>query len=441
VSSSSWIELAILIACVLLAAMASGAETALTAIPRLLARSLEGQDDPASHAVARLRHNPTLFLSTILIINSVALIVASSVGTLLLLSLFGSPWGEIVETVGLSAVVLVFSELTPKNFAVRNPQRVALAVARPVAVASVVLRPIIVLLGWIVSGIMSVLGQGAYNKPMPLITEAELRQIVTVSEAEGVLEEEEHDMIRGIFELGETTVGEVKVPRVDMVAVSVATPLLEALDVMLQEGHSRIPVYEENIDNIVGVLYDKDVLKLIRQNDVDISLRGVVREALYVPESRKVGEFFRELQKRKVHIAIVLDEYGGTDGLVTLEDLLEEIVGEIQDETDREEPLFLQVDEDTWDVSAMVDMEQLNEELNLHLPISEVETLGGFVYEQVGGVPAVGLVVEADGARIEVMEIEGRRIRTVRVSRVRAKPDHDEDENASTGDHESEHAS
>ena len=291
----------------------------------------------------------------------------------------------------------------------------ALFLPIPVRLASIVLRPVIVVLGLRVAAIMKVLGQGGYNKPLPVITEEELREIVTVSEAEGVLEEEEHDMIRGIFEFGETTVGEVKVPRVDVVALPVTTPLMEALDVILQQGHSRIPVFDESIDNIVGILYDKDVLKYIRSNQQDVGLRDVVRPALYTPESKRVDEFFRELQTKKVHIAIVLDEYGGTDGIVTLEDLLEEIVGEIQDETDREQPLFEKIDEGVYEVSAMIDMDQLNEELDLHLPENGVETLGGFVYEQIGEVPSVGAVVNADGVTIEVTAVEGRRIRTLRI--------------------------
>jgi putative hemolysin len=415
VDSGSWIELAILIACLFLAGFASAAETALTALGRLTARSMEERNTPASRAVAYLRHDPSLFLSTILIINSAALIIASSMGTLLLTHNLPSPWGEVAATVGISILVLVFAELTPKNIAVRRPERAALFLARPVRVASIVLRPIIVILGGTVAAIMKVLGQGGYNKPMPLITEEELREIVSVSEAEGVLEEEEHDMIRGIFEFGETTVGEVKVPRVDMVALPVTTPLMEALDVILQQGHSRIPVFDESIDNIVGILYDKDVLKYIRSNQEDVSLRDVVRPALYTPESKRVGELFRELQTKKVHIAIVLDEYGGTDGIVTLEDLLEEIVGEIQDETDREQPLFEKIDEGVYEVSAMIDMDQLNEELDLHLPENGVETLGGFVYEQIGEVPSVGSVVTADGVTIEVTAVEGRRIRTLRI--------------------------
>lgn len=421
-SSASWIELAILIVCLFLAGFASGAETALTAIGRLTVRSMEARDTPSSRAVAYLRHDPSLFLSTILIINSVALIVASSAGTLLLVGNLPSPWGEVAATVGISVVVLIFSELTPKNIAVRRPERVALALAQPVRLASTLLRPIIVLLGVCVAAIMKAMGQGGYNKPAPVITEEELREIVNVSEAEGVLEEEEHDMIRGIFEFGETTVGEVKVPRVDMVALPVNTPLLEALDVILQQGHSRIPIYDENIDNIVGVLYDKDLLKYVRENQLDVSLRDAVRPALFVPESKRVDELFRELQHKKVHIAIVLDEYGGTDGLVTLEDLLEEIVGEIQDETDREQPLLEEIDKDTFDVSAMIDMEQLNELLSLTLPINGIETLGGFVYEQLGEVPTVGAVVDTGDATIQVLEVEGRRIRTLRVQRKTPPP-------------------
>ncbi|HEV3312334.1 MAG TPA: hemolysin family protein [Chloroflexota bacterium] len=418
----SWIELVVVLICLILAGVASGAETALTAIGRVGARSLEERNVPGSRAVAYLRRDPSLFLSTILIINSVALIVASSVGTLLMVHNLQPPWGEIAATAGLSVVVLIFAELTPKNIAVRQPERIALLLSRPVRLASQVLHPAIVVLGAAVAVIMRVLGQGGYNKPTPVITEEQLRQIVTVSEAEGVLEEEEHDMIRGIFDFGSTTVGEVKVPRVDMVTVPVQTPLLEALDVILQEGHSRIPVYEDSVDNIVGILYDKDLLKYVRENQLDVNLRDVVRPALHVPESKAVDELFRELQQQKVHIAIVLDEYGGTDGLVTLEDLLEEIVGEIQDETDRESPLLKQIDENTYDVSAMIDMEQLNEELGLELPINGVETLGGFVYEQVGQVPPVGEIVEADSITIEVVEVEGRRIRTLRVCRRQPDP-------------------
>ncbi len=425
-NSASWIELAILIVCLLLAGLAAGAETALTAIGRIALRTIQERNTKASDAVVYLRRDPNLFLSTILIVNSVALIVASSMGTLILVHAAPAPWGEIAATVGISLLVLVFAELTPKNIAVRRSESVALLLGRPVKAASFGLRPIITVLGFAVALLMKVMGQGGYNKPTALITEEELREIVSVSEAEGVLEEDEHDMIRGIFEFGETTVGEVKVPRVDMVSLPETTPLLEALDVILQQGHSRIPIYGENIDDIVGILYDKDVLKYVRENTLDVSLREIVRPAFYVPESKPVDELFRELQRRKVHIAIVLDEYGGTDGLVTLEDLLEEIVGEIQDETDKEEPLFERIDENVFDVSAMIDMEQLNEMLDVALPENGVETLGGFVYEQLGEVPNLGAIVTVGDISIEVVALEGRRIRTLRVCKPESNSGHHE---------------
>jgi putative hemolysin len=416
VNGLNWVELVVVLVCLVLAGFASAAETSLTALGRIAARALEDRNTAAGRAVAYLRHDPSLFLSTILVINSVALIVASSVGTLLLVSLFGGPWGEVAATVGLSVLVLIFVELAPKNVAVRRPQPVALALAVPIRFASILLRPVIVVLGVIVAGIMKSIGQGGYNRPAPLITEEQLREIVSVSEAEGVLEEEEHDMIRGIFQFGVTTVGEVKVPRVDMVALPVDTPLMEALDVILQKGHSRIPIYGESIDDILGVLYDKDVLKYVRSNQLNVDLRAVVRPAFHVPESKRVDELFRELQRKKVHIAIVVDEYGGTDGLVTLEDLLEEIVGEIQDETDKEEPLLAKVGEGTYEVSAMIDIEQLNEELQVQLEVNGMETLGGFVYEQLGEVPTVGAVVNTNQVCIKVVEVEGQRIRRVLVT-------------------------
>jgi CBS domain containing-hemolysin-like protein len=207
-------------------------------------------------------------------------------------------------------------------------------------------------------------------------------------------------------------------PRPDIVAVPVDMPLVEALDVVLREGHSRIPVYDESIDSVVGILYDKDLLRYIRENEVNISLRDVAREAIFVPGSKRADDLLREFQKKKVHMAIVVDEYGGTDGLVTIEDILEEIVGEIQDEYDTEEPLFVVVNENELIVDAMMRIEEVNEEMDIDLPEDNgIETLGGFIFERLGELPEVGDVIEVDHLRLEVVEIEGRRIKKVRVTR------------------------
>jgi len=193
---------------------------------------------------------------------------------------------------------------------------------------------------------------------------------------------------------------------------------MDALDVILREGHSRIPVYEDSIDKIVGILYDKDVLKYMRENDVTVSLRDVARPAIFVFESKRADDLLREFQRQKVHMAIVFDEYGRTVGLVTIEDILEEIVGEIQDEYDTEEPPYSKVNEDEYIFDAMVRLEDVNEEMNIQLVAdNDIDTLGGFLFEHLNEVPEVGDLVRADGVQLEVVEIEGRRIKKVHLSR------------------------
>ncbi|MGH2442827.1 MAG: hemolysin family protein, partial [Chloroflexota bacterium] len=213
-------------------------------------------------------------------------------------------------------------------------------------------------------------------------------------------------------------VDQVMRPRVDIVAVPVDMPLLDALDVVLREGHSRIPVYEETMDQIVGILYDKDLLKYVRENEVEVSLRDVVRQPIFVPESKRAADLLRDFQKLKVHMAIVFDEYGGTAGLVTIEDILEEIVGEIQDEYDKEEPLVTKVSEDEYLFDAMVRIEEVNEVMGLDLTAENgMETLGGFVFEHLGEVAEVDDSVQTDHVTLRVVDIEGRRIKKVLITR------------------------
>jgi CBS domain containing-hemolysin-like protein len=298
---------------------------------------------------------------------------------------------------------------------------VSILVARPVRVFAILLAPAIFVTGNIVGGLMRLLGQGGGMQTVHIVTEDELRQSLQIAEAGHEITEEETDRIQGILDLDKISVGEVMKPRVDIIAVEVETPLMDALDIVIREGHSRIPVYEEGIDRIVGILYDKDLLKYLRESELDVSLKDVARPAIFVPESKRADVLLRDFQKQKVHMAIVVDEFGGTAGLVTIEDLLEEIVGEIQDEYDVEEAPFQQINDEEWIVDAMVRIEEVNEEVDLDLVHENgIETLGGFVYEQLGEVPEEGAVVYADGAKLEVAEIDGRRIKKVRITRVQA---------------------
>jgi len=243
--------------------------------------------------------------------------------------------------------------------------------------------------------------------------------VVDAGEEGGVLEEEEKEMIYSIFDFGDTLTREVMVPRIDVVALDASMPLTEATDLVIRTTHSRVPVYQGTIDNIVGVLYAKDLLRMLRAGNLSVPLTKVVRPAYFVPEAKKASDLLAELQKRRVHIAIVVDEYGGVAGLATIEDILEEIVGEIQDEYDTsEEPLFHQEAEGAYVFDARTNLDDVSRLLNVPLPTNEsYDTLGGFLYAQLGKVPAAGEQLRFAGLAIEVLNVSGRRIGKVRVQR------------------------
>jgi len=224
------------------------------------------------------------------------------------------------------------------------------------------------------------------------------------------LEEEEREMIQGIFEFADTTVKEVMVPRIDVISANLENSVEEVLELIVKYGHSRIPLYDRKIDNIVGIIYAKDLLQNLYQKGKDFQLRKVARKAYFVPESKGINELLREFKKKKIHMAVVVDEYGGTAGLVTLEDLLEEIVGEIQDEYDREEQLVTPLTEGTFTVGAMVSIDDLNEQLEIDLPTEDYETLGGFLYDLADSIPQEGTQLAYEGIKFLITEVKGQRI-------------------------------
>jgi len=240
-------------------------------------------------------------------------------------------------------------------------------------------------------------------------------------------------MIYSIFELGDTLAREVMVPRIDVIALDVSTPLLEALDAIMEVGHSRIPVYRETIDNVQGVLYAKDLLPYLRQGRSDVPLKKILREAYFIPETKRASDLLPDLQQRRVHMAVVVDEYGGTAGLVTIEDLVEEIVGEIQDEYDAEEPFVEFVNDDEYLFDARVDLDDLNRLMNVELPTEDSDTLGGFIYTELGKVPTVGDQVAFGNMGFTVESVAGRRIKKVRVQRFPQEMVQDQEEDGRNG--------
>ncbi len=320
-------------------------------------------------------------------------------------------WG--FAALAFSALFLAWLEWLAEDLAAAHPEEWIVRMTPLIRSLSFVLSPLLSLtLGLVSPRKEAEPGPGS-------VTEDELKILVDASQQEGVLEEEEREMIYSIFRLGDTLVREIMVPRIDITAIDVQTPVLEAVDSLLQSGYSRVPVYEETVDNILGLLYTKDLLKFWREGSQARSLRDLLRPPYFVPEAKKVDELLAEMQSQRIHMAMIVDEYGGVAGLVTLEDIVEEIVGEIQDEFDQaEESPFQQVDQDEYIFQGRVDLNDFNEVMGSHLPRDEADTLGGYIYSRIGRVPAAQETIQVDDLILTVEQVTGRRIRKVRARRV-----------------------
>jgi CBS domain containing-hemolysin-like protein len=412
----AWLELFIMIVALILCGTASAAETALTSISRIKLKNMVEEGDQKAIQIEQLISKPNTFLSTILVVNSVAVIVASSMATVLGLR-FTQNFGELLATVFISLVVLIFCEIAPKTAAVQNPLRVARAMVNLVRGAAWLLRPLVVSLSAITNFLVRIMGgQMIYHGPF--VTEEELRLLVTVGEEEGVLEEEETEMIHSIFEFGDTTVREVMIPRIDMVTLESDATVDQAVDLALQGGFSRIPVFEETIDDIIGILYTKDMLKQLREGHNQQPIRELVRPAYFVPETKKLDDLLREIRQKRTHLAIVIDEYGSVSGLVTIEDLMEEIVGDIRDEYDIEENLYERVGPDEYIVDAKLSISEFDDLLDTKLDDEDYDTLGGFLYAKLDKIPVADDTITSDNFTFTILATRGRRITKVRVARV-----------------------
>ncbi|HEX4207269.1 MAG TPA: hemolysin family protein [Ktedonobacteraceae bacterium] len=416
--ANAWIQLTILVVALILCALASAAETALTSISRIKLKNMVEEGDQRAVQIEHLLAEPNTFLTTILVVNSVALIVASGMATVLALR-FSETWGELASIIVISLVVLIACEISPKTAAVQNPLRWALFIVGPVRAAAWLLHPIVWCLNGVTAFFVRLMG-GRIRHRGPFVTEEELRLLVTAGEEEGVLEQEETQMINSIFEFADTTVREVMVPRIDMITLSSEATVNNAVDLALEGGFSRIPVYEESVgvDEVIGVLYTKDMLKQLREGHHLVPVRDLVRPAYYVPETKKLDGLLREIRQNRVHMVIAVDEYGSVAGLVTIEDLVEEIVGDIQDEYDHEEKLYEQVSMHQFIFDAKVSIYDFNELMDMHLDDSDYETLGGFVYAQLDKIPNANDTITFENHTFTVLATRGRRITKIRVERV-----------------------
>jgi CBS domain containing-hemolysin-like protein len=373
------------------------------------------QSVPNAERLDKLLQHPGRFLATILFLNNLVNIGAASLATLLV-GFYIKYWVAAISTGVMTFIILIYGEITPKTYAAQNAEKLALRLAGVTSFLSTIFSPIVRFLVFIANFFIRLLG-GTTIKEVPFLTEEELKSMVSVAEEEAVIEEEERKLIHSIFEFGDTVVKEVMVPRMDMVTIDARAPIEEVLSLIVKEGHSRIPVYEGTIDNIIGIIYAKDLLIQMSHGKIDVPLKELVRSVYFIPESKKVNELLRELQKRRQHMAIVVDEYGGTAGLVTIEDLLEEIVGEIFDEYDIEETMIERVDENTIRVDSRVNIDEINELLGVNLAHNDIETIGGFVYSLVGKIPSPGEVVEFENLVFTVEKVIGRRISKILITK------------------------
>jgi putative hemolysin len=319
----------------------------------------------------------------------------------------------------LAVVVVFWLEWLVEVLVMRHPEAWSMRLAPYVRSLMVILSPFLIL--------PMAIGRrkGEAQGPMSTVTEEELKSMVDAGHEGGVLEGDERQMIFSIFELGDTLVREIMLPRIYINAMEVSTPLQQAVDELIKLGHSRVPVYEESVDNILGLLYAKDLLRVWQQtlvgdqDDRVDTLRNLLRPATFVPEAKKVDELLEEMQAGHVHMAMVVDEYGGIAGLVTLEDIFEEIVGEIQDEYDQsEEAPYVQVGDDEYIFQGRVDLKEFNEVMGNQLSAEETETLGGFIYEQVGRVPVSGESLQVGDVSLTIEQVTRRRIRKVRARKL-----------------------
>jgi CBS domain containing-hemolysin-like protein len=398
----------------LLTTLLAAAQSCLLNVNRARLRSLSEQGTTRALAVLRLFEHPSCSAGNVATLLALTLIGAAGLTSLIIQELItvGSIWAWVFPLMALAATLVLQS--CGRAFGMAHPDAVALRLATILPLLSSALALVLAPLSALEHQLVRLLGGPSIGDSHS--AEEELRLLMQSGDEGGVLEQDEREMIHGIFALSEVTVREIMVPRIDMVAVADSALVGEVVDLIVATGHSRLPIFEENIDNVVGFVYAKDVLKHLKSGRLEDPVRPLARNAHFVPEAKKVDELLGELQQRRVHMAIVVDEYGGTAGLVTIENLLERIVGEIQDEYDQaEEARVEQVSDRESLFDARVTIREVNELLGLHLPDDEVDTLGGLIYDHLGKVPTMDEQVRVDGCVLQVVAIDGRRIKKVRL--------------------------
>ncbi len=416
-SGDSWLGVVLLVAALVVLVVVTAAEAGVVFVDRLRLRAFATRGTPGAASLDTHIQERRALLGSLAVARNTAVVLGIAVGTFLVLRETGLTWLALAATMGGALLALVVLEAVPRVLVASSPERWGVRLLPAMRVFRILFGLPARLLDLAAGALLRLRGREERGEQPDEASEEEeeLLRLVEMREGNGGVENGELAMVRRIANMVDRAVREIMVPRIDMVAAEADASMEEVLRLVLERGYSRIPLYEETIDNVVGVVYAKDILKYLADGRRPASLRDIARPPYFIPEGKHVDELLAELREHKIHIAIVVDEYGGTAGLATIEDVLEEIVGEIQDEYDREEAIVQRISDAEAIMDARVSLDELNELFSLQIQGEDFDTLGGFVYHQLGRMPAPGDEVRTDGLTLRVLSVAGRRIKKVRV--------------------------
>lgn len=411
VDSTTIMQLIFLIMLIVLSSFFSASETALTSLSKIRIRQMLEEGVSGADLISKLVENTSKMLSAILVGNTVVNIGASALATSIAISQFGEK-GVGIATGIMTIIVLIFGEITPKTLASRDPEKVSIMVSKFIHFITIILNPVVIVFTQITSGILRIFG-GKIDTERPFITEEELKTMLDVSHEEGFLEVEERKMIDNVFEFGDSQVKDVMVPRTDMVAIDVDSTYDEIMETFKVEHFSRIPVYQDSVDNIIGIIHIKNLVFV--DDSKNFNIYDIIREPYFTYEYKKTTEIFEEMRKDRVALTIVLDEYGGTAGLVSMEDLVEEIVGEIEDEYDEFDIDIQVIKEDEYIIDGSTKIDLVNEMIGTDIESEDFDSIGGFVIGELGRFPQQGDILEHENTKFIIEEIDKNRIKKLKV--------------------------
>lgn len=413
-----WIEGILLASCVILSAFFSGSEIALSSLDKLTLKRLIKEKGKKGRQVESLLTKPSRWLITILIGNNFVNIAAASLATLMVQKVVNGTAGQVVgiATGVMTFVILIFGEILPKSYCQHHAEEISVKVARPILLLSKILSPLVRALTFFTQTVLRLTKTEEIRRNR-LITEREIHALIDLGQEEGALEEQEEELVHSALEFDETQAKEIMVPRTNMVCISEEASIAELADLIKKVGYSRIPVYEKNIDNITGIAYARDLLNFINNLSKEKKVKEIMHPPIFVAYTSNLGRLFRRLQKEKTHLAIIVDEYGGVAGMLTIEDLLEEIVGEIEDEYDRAEEKITILKDGAALIKAETDIDEINEKLGTHLPekTDAFESIGGFIFDVLGRIPVKEEIIEWKNLEIRIVDADKRHIKKVKI--------------------------